>query len=66
MIFVVFNYGAEISAKRASQPTSCYQVLDSIARFYALPLDLTDFPKLPEHTHKSSATGGPDVVCVTE
>ena len=28
-----------------SQPASCYQVLSSIAKFYALPLDLTDFSK---------------------
>ena len=35
---------------KASQPGSCNQALSSIARFYALPLDLTDFLK-PPNTH---------------
>ena len=35
----------------ASQPGSCNQPLSSTARFYAIPLDLIDFLKPPEHTH---------------
>ena len=33
-----------------SQPGSCNQPFSSVARFYALPLGLTDFLKPPAHT----------------
>ena len=50
LIFVAFNKGAEMSAKRASQAHSD-QALSSIASLYATPLDLTDVSRPPEHTH---------------
>ena len=37
--------------RKASQPGSCNQALSFIDRFYAFPLDLTDFSKFPEPTH---------------
>ena len=60
----MFNYGAEISAKRASQPASCNQALSSIARFYALFLDLTDFFKVPR-THTQNFSPPPPTPATT-
>ena len=46
----------------ASHPGSCNQPLSSTARFYAIPLDLIDFLKPPEHTHTQNLSPPPPLI----
>ena len=48
---------------KASQPGSCSQALSSIARFYDLPPDRTNFSKPPEHTHTHTHNFSPLPPC---